>query len=44
LDEHIDSLAMKYLGQEKYPFRQEGETRLIVKIEPEHVSGMGTED
>jgi len=37
-DEHIDALAMKYLGQEKYPGRHEGEQRVIIRIEPEHVS------
>lgn len=37
-DEHIDSLAKKYLGQEKYPLRREGEVRLILVIEPEHVA------
>jgi len=40
-DEHIDSLAMKYLGQETYPYRQPGEQRLIVRIEPEHVHVYG---
>jgi PPOX class probable F420-dependent enzyme len=36
-DQHIDSLAKKYLGQDKYPFRQPGEERIILKIEPEKV-------
>jgi PPOX class probable F420-dependent enzyme len=39
-DEGIDRLAKKYLGQDKYPFRQPGEQRLIMKIEPLHVSTM----
>lgn len=39
-DEHIDSLAKKYLGQESYPNRRAGEVRLIVSIQPEHVSTM----
>lgn len=39
-DEHIDSLAKKYLGQDKYPFRQPGEERVILKIEPEKVLGL----
>lgn len=39
-DEHIDKLAKKYLGQDRYPFRQPGEQRLIVKIEPLRVSSM----
>ncbi len=33
-DEHIDAMAMKYLGQDKYPFRQPGEVRVKVIIEP----------
>lgn len=40
-DEHIDALAMKYLGQESYPYRQPGEQRVIVRIEPEHVHVYG---
>ena len=37
-DDHIDKLAKKYLGQDKYPFRSPGEQRLILKIEPERVT------
>jgi len=37
-DDHIDKLAKKYLGQDKYPFRAPGERRLIFKIEPESVT------
>jgi PPOX class probable F420-dependent enzyme len=40
-DAHIDSLAKKYLGVDTYPYRQPGEVRVIYKIQPEHVSGMG---
>jgi PPOX class probable F420-dependent enzyme len=40
-DDHIDKLAMKYLGQEKYPYRQAGEVRVIYKIEPQHSHAMG---
>ena len=40
-DAHIDSLAKKYLGQDKYPFRQAGEVRVIYKIRPDRVSSMG---
>jgi PPOX class probable F420-dependent enzyme len=36
-DEHIDALAKKYLGKDEYPFRQPGEQRVIIRIEPEHV-------
>jgi PPOX class probable F420-dependent enzyme len=39
-DELIDKLAKKYIGQDRYPWRQPGEQRLILVIEPEHVSSM----
>jgi len=39
-DELIDRLAKKYIGQDRYPWRQPGEQRLIMVIEPEHVSAM----
>lgn len=39
-DQHIDKMAKKYLGKDKYPFRQPGEVRVLYKIEPEHVSGI----
>jgi PPOX class probable F420-dependent enzyme len=38
---HIDSLAMKYLGQPKYPFSRPGEVRVIYTIEPVSVATMG---
>ena len=37
-DAHIDKLAKRYLGQDKYPFRQPGEARVIYKIRPDKVS------
>lgn len=40
-DVHIDSLAKKYLGQDKYPFRQPGEERVIYKVSVERVNVMG---
>jgi PPOX class probable F420-dependent enzyme len=40
-DEHIDSLAKKYLGQDEYPYRQPGEQRVMIRDEPEHVRVMG---
>jgi PPOX class probable F420-dependent enzyme len=40
-DQHIDRLAKKYLGLDKYPNRQPGEVRVIYKIEPERASTMG---
>ena len=36
-DEHIDKMAKKYLGMDKYPFRAPGESRVLLKIRPEHV-------
>jgi len=33
-DAHIDALAKKYLGKDKYPFRQAGEVRVMYEIEP----------
>jgi PPOX class probable F420-dependent enzyme len=40
-DAHIDKLAKKYLGVDKYPYRQPSEVRVIYKIQPEHISTMG---
>lgn len=39
-DEHIDSLAKKYMGVDEYPFRQPGEVRLVVRVAPEHTFHM----
>jgi len=40
-DAHIDKMAKKYLGVDKYPYRQASETRVMFKIKPEHTSTMG---
>ena len=40
-DAHIDSLAKKYLGLDKYPNRRPGEVRVVYKTRPERVSSMG---
>jgi len=40
-DAHIDLLAKAYLGVDAYPYRQEGEVRVIYKIAAEHFSKMG---
>ena len=40
-DAHIDTLAKKYLGKERYPWRQPGEVRVIYKVTPERVSASG---
>jgi PPOX class probable F420-dependent enzyme len=38
-DEHADAMAKKYLGEDRYPFRQPGEQRVKIHIEPEVVKG-----
>jgi PPOX class probable F420-dependent enzyme len=38
---HIDSLAKKYLGKDKYPNAAPGEVRIMCEIEPAAASGMG---
>jgi len=40
-DAHIDSLAKRYIGQDKYPWRRPGEQRVIFKVRPEHTTHMG---
>ena len=39
--EHIDKMAKKYLGADRYTNRKPGEVRVIYKIEPQHVTHMG---
>jgi hypothetical protein len=36
-DAHIDKMAKKYMGKDKYPFRAPGEVRVLVKIAPDKV-------
>ncbi|SRR5581483_5114071 len=38
-DAHIDKLAKKYLGVDKYPYRTPGEVRVLYKIRAEHAYG-----
>jgi len=40
-DAHIDKMAQKYLGKEKYPWRQADQQRVIYKISVEHAETMG---
>ena len=40
-DQHIDKLAKKYLGVDKYPYRQPGEVRVLYRVKPEHVHAYG---
>ena len=39
--DHIDKMAKKYLGKDKYPFAQPGEVRVLYTVRPEKVQGMG---
>jgi PPOX class probable F420-dependent enzyme len=39
--QHIDKMAKKYLGVDKYPYGQPGEVRVLYKIRPEHTTVMG---
>ncbi|MBA3947801.1 MAG: PPOX class F420-dependent oxidoreductase [Herpetosiphonaceae bacterium] len=39
--EHIDHLAQKYLGQERYPMHTPDESRVILRIKPHHVMEQG---
>jgi len=43
-DDQIDKLAKKYLGKDKYPWRNPEETRVKVLIEPDKVSASGLDD
>jgi hypothetical protein len=39
-EKHIDKLAKKYLGKDKYPNRTSGEKRVILKVKPERIFHM----
>jgi PPOX class probable F420-dependent enzyme len=40
-DKHIDKLAKKYLGVDKYPYAKPGEVRVLYRVKPEHVHAYG---
>jgi PPOX class probable F420-dependent enzyme len=40
-DAHIDALAKKYTGQDRYAHRKPGEVRVTVKITPDAIQSMG---
>ena len=40
-DAHIDALAKKYLGQDRYPYRKPDEVRVTFTIAPDRVQTMG---
>ena len=39
--QHIDKLAKKYLGVDKYPYAKPGEVRVLYRVKPEHVHAYG---
>jgi PPOX class probable F420-dependent enzyme len=39
-EKHIDKLAKKYIGKDKYPGRSPGEKRVLFKIKPEKIFHM----
>lgn len=39
-DKHIDKMAKKYLGVDKYPFSMPGEERILLKIVPSKIFHM----
>jgi PPOX class probable F420-dependent enzyme len=42
-EEHIDTLTQKYMGEDRYPWRAPGDTRVIVRVRPDRVSDQGIE-
>ena len=38
---HIDKMAKKYLGVDKYPYKNPNEIRVMYKIQPNHATMMG---
>ena len=40
-EQHVDKLAKRFLGMDKYPWRAPGEKRLIVRTQVDRVAGYG---
>ena len=40
-DEHIDTITYKYIGKDKYPYRQPGEQRVRYKVQISKVDAHG---
>jgi PPOX class probable F420-dependent enzyme len=38
----VDALAQKYLGVDKFPYHQPGEKRIVVIVEPQHITTYGS--
>lgn len=43
-DDLIDQLAHKYLGVDKYPFRQPDQVRITLKIQADRIRSQGLDD
>jgi PPOX class probable F420-dependent enzyme len=43
-DDQIDKLAKKYLGEDKYPWRNPDEQRITVRIQPERIDSYGFDE
>ena len=39
-EKHIDKMAQKYIGKDKYPYRTSEEKRVILKISPHSIFHM----
>ncbi|HWH13413.1 MAG TPA: PPOX class F420-dependent oxidoreductase [Miltoncostaeaceae bacterium] len=39
-EDHIHAMAKRYLGQDRYPFLQPGEQRVLIHIAPEKIESM----
>jgi PPOX class probable F420-dependent enzyme len=37
----INSMAKKYIGQDRYPWHRPGDERVVIVVEPEHTTQMG---
>jgi PPOX class probable F420-dependent enzyme len=37
----INAMAKKYMDKDEYPFHQPGDERVVVRVRPEHTTGMG---
>lgn len=40
-EQHIDRLAKRFLGMDRYPWRKPGENRLIVRTRVDRIGGIG---
>jgi PPOX class probable F420-dependent enzyme len=40
-ENHIDKMAKKYLGKDKYPWARPGEHRVLLKVTPDKFNTMG---